>query len=224
VLSKAAPRTDWSQAAFPWLSVREVCIGNAGAVAMSVSFSGELAWELHIRNEQLKLAFSILWDAGQEFGMRPFGLNATESMRIEKGYRHWKADLITEFNPLESALGRFVKLDKDYIGKDALVEMQRSGPRRKFVSLLINTDEAPAHPGNSMVKDDHVIGTITSAAWGYRVGENLAMGFVEPEFSTIGSTFGVEIVGRVFPAEVCAECRYDPGYERVKTGSHTSPP
>ena len=217
LLAKAAPRTDWSREAFPWLSVRKVFIGNAEAMAMSVSFSGELAWELHVPNEQLKLAFFILWDAGREFDIKPFGLHATESMRIEKGFRQWKADLLTEFNPFESALDRFVKMDKEFIGRSALERMMDSGPRRAFVSMEIKTDEAPAQPGDCVVRDGRVIGTITSAGWGHRVGKNLAMGFIEPGYSKIGSTFEVEIVGRTFTAEACTGCLYDPEYTRVRS-------
>jgi len=217
LLARAAPRTNWSKEAFPWLNVRKVFIGSAEAVAMSISFSGELAWELHIPNEQLRLAFSVLWDAGQAFGIKPFGLYATESMRLEKGYRHWKADLITEYNPFDSALDRFVKLDKDFIGKNSLQKMHNFGPRRIFVSMEIDTIEAPAHPGASIVRDGQVIGTITSGAWGYRVGKNLAMGFVEPEFSEVGSTASVEIIGERFPAKVCAPCLYDPENAHVRS-------
>lgn len=216
VLTKAAPRTDWSKAAFPWLSVRKVFIGNAEAVAMSVSFSGELAWELHIPNAQLKLAFSILFAAGKEFGMKPFGLYATESMRLEKGYRHWKADLITEFNPFESALDRFVKLDKEFVGKTALLAMQASGPRRKFVSLVIDSVEAPAQPGDSIVENGRVIGTITSAAWGHRIGKNLAMGFVDPPFAEIGRRLEVEVIGEAVPAQVIEPCPYDAPHALVR--------
>ena len=217
LLSKAAPRTDFSKEAFPWLSVGKVYLGNAEAVAMSVSFSGELAWELHIPNEQLKLAFSVLWQAGQEFGLKPFGLMATEAMRLEKGYRHWKADLITEFNPFESCLERFVKMDKDFIGKAALEKMVEQGPRRKFVSMVIKTDAAPAHAGDSVVHKGRVIGTVTSAAWGHRVCKNIAMAFLDPEFSEVGSSVDVEIIGQTFAAEVCAPCLYDPDNTLVRS-------
>ena len=216
VLQTASPRTDWSKQAFPWLSVKSVYIGNAEAMAMSVSFSGELAWELHIPNEQLKLAFDILLKAGKPFGLEPFGLLATESMRIEKGYRHWKADLISEYNPYESSLERFVKIDKEFIGKQALVEMQALPPRRNFVSMVIDSNEAPAHPGDSIIKDGKIIGTITSAAWGHRVAKNLAMGFVDPAYSQIGAQFEIEIIGRSFTASVCEPCLYDPQTERVR--------
>ena len=216
LLSEAAPETDWSREAFPWLSARKAAIGAAEAVALSVSFSGELAWELHIPNEKLTGVFSILWEVGQAHGLRPFGLHATESMRIEKGYRHWKADLITEYGPFESGLERFVALDKDFVGKEALLQQHESGLRRQFVSMTIGTDEAPAQPGDSLVRDGRVVGTVTSAAWGHRVGKNLAMGFVDPDFAGIGSAFGVEIIGKVFPAEVCVPCLYDPGNRRVR--------
>ena len=166
IMQAAAPRTDWSREAFGWLQARHVFIGSAQAVAMSVSFSGELAYELHVPNEQLRLAYSVLRDVGEPFGLAGFGLYAVESMRLEKGYRHWKADLITEFNPFEAGLERFVKLDKDFVGKAALARMIEAGPRRMFVSMVIDTDHAPAHPGTSIRKDGKVVGTVTSASWG----------------------------------------------------------
>lgn len=209
LMSAASPQTDWSVSAFPWLSVRKILIGSVETVAMSVSFSGELAFELHIPNSGLKLAFDTLWQAGEVFGLKPFGLHATESMRLEKGYRHWKADLITEFNPVESGLQRFVDMEKEFIGKDALVKMQAEGSRREFVSLTIGTDKFPAHPGDSILADGKCVGTVTSAAWGHRVNENLAMGFVDPAFADADSKLEVLILNQKVPASVDAFCRYD---------------
>jgi len=216
VLARAAPRTDWSKNSFPWLSVRPVSIGNAEAVAMSVSFSGELAWELHIPNAQLYLAFRHLWSAGQEFGIKLFGLYATESMRLEKGFRHWKADLITEFNPIESRLDRFVDLEKPFVGKAGLEEMRTRGPRRQFVSMVLNSDEAPAQPGDSILADGRVVGTVTSADWGHRVGKNIAMGFVDPDHAEIGAKLTVEVIGEPVSARVCEPCLYDPSFDLVR--------
>lgn len=217
VLQTACPRTDWSANAFKWLTCQTVHIGHVKAIAMAVSFSGELAWELHIPNEQLAFAFEILWQAGEPFGMKPFGLHATESMRLEKGYRHWKADLISEFNPIESDLSRFVKLDKDFIGKDALAKMIDDEPRRNFVTLKLDNNEAPAHPGDSVIKNGKVVGTITSAGWGCRVNENLAMGFVDPD--AIDETSALEIlhVGMLSKAEIVDPCRYDPENRLVRS-------
>lgn len=214
VLQAAAPRSDWSADAFKWLTCQKVMIGHVEAVAMAVSFSGELAWELHIANEQLAQAFDLLWKAGEPFGIKPFGLMATESMRLEKGYRHWKADLITEFDPLESGLDRFVQMDKEFIGKQAVTA--RNAPRRSFVSLTIDNDKTPAHPGDSIVLDGKVVGTITSAGWGYRVGQNIAYAFVDPEVTT-RDDLSVQHVGQMSAVKIDDMCRYDPQNALVRS-------
>jgi dimethylglycine dehydrogenase len=216
LLATVAPRTAWSKEAFPWLSVKDVHLGNAEAVAMSVSFSGELAFELHIPLANARRAFDLLMDAGKAFGIRPFGLYATESMRLEKGFRHWKADLITEFDPFESGLSRFVDLGKTFVGRQVLDERMAKGRRRCFVTLDIDTALAPAHPGDSIVADGRVVGTVTSAAWGHRTRRNLATGFVDPDRSAQGTRLGVEIIGDVFPARVVEECVYDPEFKLLK--------
>lgn len=213
VLAAAAPRTDWSASGFPWLTCRRVRIGHVEALAMSVSFSGELAWELHVENEQLKAAFELLWAAGEPFRMKPFGLYATESMRLEKGYRHWKADLITEFNPYESGLTRFVDTGKEFIGKQALLAA-RDAPRRKFVSLELQTDVAPAQPGDSILSEGRVVGTVTSAGWGHRTGLNLALGFMDEDISNEG--IGVQVLGETVSASFGPICRYDEKNTRVR--------
>ena len=209
LLQSACPRTDWSKAAFPWLRCKPVSIGHVEAIAMSVSFSGELAWELHIPNEQLALAFDTLWEAGQKFGVVPFGLNATESMRLEKGYMHWKADLITEFNPLETGLSRFVNMEKEFIGKAALEKMVDDGERRRLVSLTIDCSDAPAQPGDSILMNGNVVGTITSAGFGYRTNQNLAFGFVDPNLAEDGTQLIVQHVDKQSTAKVGSLCRYD---------------
>lgn len=217
LLEVVAPETDWSKASFPWLSAKPAVIDNVEIIAMSVSYSGELAWELHIPNHQLLHAFQILWEAGQALGMKPFGLYAAESMRIEKGYRHWKADLITEYNPLECALDRFVRIEKEFVGKNALQDMRNAGMRRSFVSMEAKTDAAPAHPGASILKNGTAVGTVTSAAWGHRVGKNLAMGFVDPNLAEVGTVLAVEILGETIDAAVCEACQYDPDNVRVRS-------
>ena len=120
VLSMAA-RGDWSAASFPWLSARETFIGIAPATVMAVSCSGELAYEIHVPNASLYAAYLTLRRVGDAHGLRLFGSRAVESMRLEKGYLHWKSDILTEFDPFETSLDRFVRMDKpDFIGKAAL--------------------------------------------------------------------------------------------------------
>ena len=209
-----ASRGDWSAAAFPWLSVRRAHVGIAPAVVMSVSFSGELAYEIHVPMTQLRAAYDALRTAGERHGLRPFGSRAVESMRLEKGYRHWKADLVTEFTPFESGLARFVDLEKPaFVGKDALAAAEAN---RAFVSLEIDATHAPAQGGDSIVSDGRIVGTVTSAGWGHRVGKNLAMGFVEPAVADVGTRLRVEVVGEATDATVVPACLYDPTNERVR--------
>lgn len=216
VLSQASPRTDWSSKAFPWLTCQTVFLENAEAIAMSVSFSGELAFELHIPNEQLALAFETLMDAGEKFGIAPFGLHATESMRLEKGYRHWKADLITEFNPFESGLDRFVKMEKEFVGKSKLLEMQAKGPKRQFIAFRLDCDHAPAHPGDTILCGGQPAGTITSAGYGHRVTKNIAFGFVDTQFASEPTKFEIQLLGRLVKAEKIDLCQYDPENNLVR--------
>ncbi len=217
ILSHVSPHEDWSADGFRWLTARRVKIGPISVVAFAVSFSGELAWELHIRNEQLNLAFNLLREASKT-PLQLFGSYAVESMRLEKGYRHWKADLLTEYDPLESGLKRFVRMDKDFFGKDALLK-RGDNPKQRFVSLVVDCAEATAQPGDALLVDEQAVGSVTSAAFGHRVQKNLAMGFVDSAHAEIGSEVGVLILGKVYVAKVVDECLYDPEYALVRNSN-----
>lgn len=210
LLQSVSPRCDWSKAAFPWLQVRSMFIGHAEVIAMSVSFSGELAYELHIPNEQLYLVWSILNEAGKAFKLGYFGLYATESMRLEKGYRHWKTDLIVEHNPMESRLERFVDLNKpDFIGKSALLEQIERGPRKLFVQMTVDCDIAAAHVGDPVFAGAQQVGSVTSAGYGFRTAKNIAYAFVDPAQAEIGNQLSIGILGERYNATVVEPVLYD---------------
>ena len=217
VLSACA-RGDWSREAFPWLSVRECFIGFAPATVMGVSFSGELAYEIHVPNASLYAAYTALRAAGDPLGLRLFGARSVESMRLEKGFLHWKADILTEFDPFETGLERFVKMSKpDFIGKGALARRRDAGPHRKLVTLDVGCSHAPAHPGASVISDGQVAGTVTSGAWGHRVGRNLAYAFVLPELAEPGTVLQIDMLGDLHPAAVIAGGPYDPQHQRMRS-------
>ncbi|KMK66671.1 FAD-dependent oxidoreductase [Puniceibacterium sp. IMCC21224] len=216
VLSACA-RGDWLKAAFPWLSVRECFIGFAPATVLGVSFSGELAYEIHVPNASLYAAYLALRKAGETHGLKLFGARAVDSMRMEKGFLHWKADLITEFDPYETALDRFVKPEKgDFIGKAALLRRIEEGPRKKLVTLTVDATHAPAHGGASLMREGKVVGTITSGDWGHRVGMNLAYGFVDPDLAAPGTRVDLDHYGDMVAAEVIEASPYDPDYSRMQ--------
>ncbi|MGZ2259088.1 GcvT family protein [Roseobacter sp. A03A-229] len=213
----AVARGDWSRAAFPWLSVREAYIGIAPATVLGVSFSGELAYEIHLPNESLSAAYLALRAAGAQHGLRLFGARAVESMRLEKGFLHWKADLLTEFDPFETGLSRFVKLEKGaFIGKGALLARQAAGPTRKLVTLAIDSTEAPAQGGASVRHADQIVGAVTSAEWGHRTGLNLAYAFVTPEVAAVGTALTVDVLGAEVAAQVIDPVVYDPEHARLR--------
>ena len=213
----AVSRGDWSRDAFPWLSARECFIGFARATVLAVSFSGELAYEIHVPNAALYAAYLALREAGEAKGMKLFGARAVDAMRLEKGFLHWKADILSEFDPFETGLDRFVKLDKgDFIGRDALLKRHEEGPRRKLVTLAVACTHAPAPGGASLMREGDVVGTITSGGWGYRTGLNLAYAFVLPELAAPGTETSIDILGDPIPAKVIAPSPYDPDFARLR--------
>ena len=216
VLSAAA-RGDWSREAFPWLSAREAHVSIAPATILGVSFSGELAYEIHVPNESLHAAYLALRRAGEAHGLRLFGSRAVESMRMEKGFLHWKADILTEFDPFETGLDRFVRLGKTgFVGRQALLARVEAGPRRKLVTLAIDDEDAPAHAGASVRAGGGIVGTVTSGDWGHRTGLNLAYAFVDPAFAGTGTTLDLDSLGRSVPATIIEAGPYDPGFGRMR--------
>jgi len=212
----AASRGDWSTEGFPWLSAREAVIGVAPAVVMSVSFSGELAYEIHVPNAQLYAAYLALRQAGEAHGLTLFGARAVEAMRMEKGYLHWKADLLTEFDPFETGLDRFVRLSKpDFVGKSAL-EARRGQAVRSLVMLEIDSTQAPAHGGASVMSGGTMVGIVTSGAWGPRVDKNLAYAFVALAHAALGTRLTVDVIGTYVSARVIDRCSFDPEGTRFR--------
>ncbi|SDC22830.1 GcvT family protein [Ruegeria marina] len=215
VLSEVA-RGDWSAMAFPWLSVRRTHVGIVPAVVLAVSYSGEEAFEIHVPNAQLLSAYLCLRAAGEAHGLRLFGSRAIESMRLEKGYLHWKSELITEFDPYEAGLERFVDMGKGFVGKAALERRRAAGPRRQLACLALDTTTAPAHAGASVMHAGRVAGTVTSGDWGHRTGLNLALAYVEPDLSAVGTVLAVDVLGMVIDARVIPSSPFDPENRRLR--------
>lgn len=216
VLSTAA-RGDWSKAAFPWLSVREACIGFAPATVLNVSFSGELAYEIHVPNASLYAAYLALREAGKAFDIGLFGARAIDAMRMEKGFLHWKTDILTEFDPFETGIDRFVRLEKgDFIGKAALTERAKSAPSKRLVTLRIDSTTTPAHGGGSLMQGDTVVGTITSGDWGHRTGLNLAYAFMDAAVADVGQRLQLDLCGTLVDAEIIPQSPYDPEFTRMR--------
>ncbi|WP_366141729.1 glycine cleavage T C-terminal barrel domain-containing protein [uncultured Boseongicola sp.] len=213
---QAVSRADWSNAAFPWLSVRECFVGIAPATVMAVSFSGEWAYEIHVPSASLYAAYTALRDAGASHGFKLFGALAVESMRLEKGYLHWKTDILTEFDPFEAGLQRFVKIDKPaFVDQAALAKRAGRGPRKKLVTLTLHAKDAPAHGGASAMDGSGIVGTVTSAGWGHRTNQNISYAFVDPDCAQPGQPLSVDVLGSPVAARVVKRGFYDPEMAQV---------
>jgi len=211
LLAAVSRRTKWGQIDFPWLSAQSCFIGHVEALAIAVSYSGEQAFELHVPNAQLYAAYEVLTQAGEVLGLSHFGMYAIDSMRMEKGYGHWKGDFITEFNPIEAGLERFVDMSKEFPGKAGLQAQVAAGNRKQRVILEIDSAFAPAQPGEGIFLDGKPVGSITTAAWGHRTQKNLAIAYIDPQHAAEGSVLEVLLIGQAATATVCEPCLFDPG-------------
>jgi dimethylglycine dehydrogenase len=184
--------------------------------ALRVSYVGELGWELHHPMTQMEKLYDALMDAGKEFDIANFGLYAVNAMRLEKGYKAWGSELTTEITTVEAGLDRFVKLDKEFIGKEVVLKRMQSGGDIQLVYVAVDAADADV-AGNEPVYDgDRIIGITTSGAYGYRVEQSVAFAYVEPKYAAPGSSFDIAILGERRRATVQAEPLYDPKNERMR--------
>jgi dimethylglycine dehydrogenase len=211
-------RADLSNAAFPWLSVQMIDIGYTKAIAGRVNYVGELGWELHVPVEHVLSVYDLLWAAGEPLGVADFGLYAMDSLRLEKCYRSWKADLTTEYTPAMASLDRFVKIDKPggFIGQEALRREALTGPAERFVPLLVDATDADAAAVSIVYQGDKVVGLVTSGGYGYRLRQSIALAYVRTDLAVPGTKLEVEILGERRPAVVAREPLYDPENARLR--------
>ncbi len=209
---------DLSNATFPWLSARRINIGFAEAHAMRVNFVGELGFELHHPMEMQNAIFDAVMEAGEEFGIKPFGIRAMMSMAIEKSYRLIPRELSIEYTAYKSGLDRFVHPNKgDFLGRDALVKAHAEGDKWKYVTMEVDgiTDADPR--GNEPIwNGEELVGRATSGGYGWRVGKSLALAMVQPEHGAEGAELEIQILGERKRATVVPESPYDPENTRLR--------
>ncbi len=211
-------RADLSNEAFPWLSVRTIEIGYTKALAVRVNYVGELGWELHLPTEHLLSVYDLLFDAGQQFGISDYGLYAMDSLRLEKCYRSWKADLTTEYTPFMASLDRFVRLEKagGFIGQEALKIEAVAGPKERFVPLIVDATDSDAAAVSIVYHRDQPVGLVTSGGYGYRINKSIALAYVRTDLAVAGQELHIDILGSRRKAVVGREPLFDPENLRLK--------
>jgi 4-methylaminobutanoate oxidase (formaldehyde-forming) len=212
VLSSLTP-SDLSNEAFPYMSLREITVGDVPVRALRVTYVGELGWELYCPTEYGLGLWRALWDAGEPQGMVAAGYRAIDSMRLEKGYRVWGADITPDETPDEAGLGFCVKLDKEFIGREALEAAQ---PKTKLCCLVLE-DPLSVALGNEPVRcEGEIRGRVTSGGYGYTVERSIAYAHLPPALAEPGTAVELEIFGEWVGGEVAREPLFDPKGERIR--------
>ncbi|XDA99281.1 FAD-dependent oxidoreductase [Sulfitobacter sp. LCG007] len=210
----AEPSTVLSNKRFPWLSVRDIELGMVPVRAIRVAYTGELGWELHHPIEMQNHLFDALMAAGEDHGMKLVGARAQNWLRQEKSYRAFGSELGRDATPLEADLPRFVDLDKEFHGKQALID---TGVRSKCVTLLIDGPEDADPWGREALYDgEERVGRLTSGGYSVHFARSIGMGYVKPELATAGTKLKVRMFDQLWDAEVVEDSPYDPKNETIR--------
>ena len=204
---------------FPFMRSAWLDIAGVRALALRVSFTGDLGWELHCETQDQAKLYEALLTAGQDLGARPVGSRALMSLRIEKGYGSWSREYSPEYWPQEVGLERLCKLDKDFLNKSAAVAKLEKSAREELVILHledadVTASNADATGGEPIFKDGVGIGRVTSGAYGYTVGMSLALGFVKG--AAAGDEVDVMVLGKPHKARILAEPPFDAGGKTLR--------
>ncbi len=214
---------DLSNDAFPFGTSREIDLGYARVRATRISYVGELGWELYVPTEFAPGVFDVILEDGAAHGLHLAGYHALNSLRIEKGYRHWGHDITNEDTPLESGLGFTVKWDKagGFIGREALDEYRNAPLKRRLVQFRLEDPEPMLYHEEPIWREGVRVGRTTSGMYGHTLGGSVGLGYVEHpegvdhEFMASGN-FELEVAGKRFAAAASLRPMYDPTGEKIK--------
>jgi 4-methylaminobutanoate oxidase (formaldehyde-forming) len=211
-------RDDISNNAMPYLHAKAIQINGVDIWAQRVSYVGELGWELYIPTERATVVWDALLKAGQEFGIEVGGYKVLDSLRLEKGYRYYTADVTQLETPYEAGLGFCVDLDKgEFIGREALVRQKQEGLKRKLCSLVLDGDEfTQIYGGEVIYHAGKIISRVRSGGYGYTLKKNILYAYLPVELAKSGTRLEVDLIEGSFPGEVTATVLFDPKGERVR--------
>ena len=222
-LLQAVTAEDVSNRAFPYLTARRLTVGFVPAFAIRISYVGELGWEIYAPTEYGLTLWDSLWRAGQALGVTALGGGAFDSLRLEKGYRLWGADIHSEYNPYEAGIGFAVRVNKgDFSGRAALLRAKQEGIARKLTCLTVD-DDTVMMGKEPILSDGEVVGFVTSANYGYTVGKSIVYGYLPLELSVAGRQVEVQYFGERHSATVVREPLFDPDMMRLKDLPGASP-
>jgi glycine cleavage system aminomethyltransferase T/glycine/D-amino acid oxidase-like deaminating enzyme len=209
---------DVTNEGFPYLAARELTVNHVKVLAVRISYVGELGWELYCPADDGARFWDIVWEAGQEHGAVAAGTTAQDSLRLEKGYRLWGADIHTEYNPLQAGLGFAVDMDKgEFIGREALVDARSAGVRSRLRCMTLDDPSRIVMGKEPIWLDGKIAGYVTSAGFGYSIGQSIALGYLPVAGSKPGGRVEIEYFGERLPATLRSMPLFDPNNKRLRS-------
>jgi glycine cleavage system aminomethyltransferase T/glycine/D-amino acid oxidase-like deaminating enzyme len=200
---------------FPYMRAGELAVGPVPCTALRVTYVGELGWELYCPMEFALRLWDELWAAGREHGLVAGGYRAIDSLRLEKGYRVWGADVTPDETPYEAGLGFAVKLDKgEFVGRDAL--LTAAEPERRLCCLVLADPRSVALGSEPVRVEGEIVGRVTSGGYGYTVERSIAYAYLPAAAAEPDTAVEVEIFGEWVAGDVVREPLFDPEGERIR--------
>ncbi len=217
LLSRVA-RGDVSNAAMPFMSARQMEVGLNDAYIQRVTYTGDLGYEIYVPAARQRALFSTLMEAGEDLGIRPFGMRAMMSLRLEKSFGSWLREFKPDYMPAETGLDRFVGYNKpaDFIGKAAAAEEKAAGPQRRLCTFVVDASDADVWADEPIWKDGNVVGFVTSGGYAHFVEKSVAIGFLPVDLIDEGQQVQIEILGEMCDAFLVADALFDPKGERMR--------
>ena len=223
LLTQLSP-DDLSNEAFPFAAVREIGVAGAPVYALRVTYVGELGYELHVPVEYARNVYDAITAAGGEHGLANAGYRAIESLRLEKGYRAWGADIGPDYTPLEAGLGWAVKFKsgQDFLGRDALLAAREKPLTRRLACFTVDDPDVVLLGRETIYRNGERAGWLSSAGWGYTVGKNIGYGYVRNRSGVDRAyledgAYELEVATERVPCSLHMQPLYDPRMARIKT-------
>lgn len=218
-LLQRVTRADVSNEVFPFLSIKEIDVGQCQAIVQRVSYTGDRGYEIYVPAHHQVALYQILTEAGKDMGLRPFGMRAMMSLRLDKSFGSWMREFKPDYTPLETGLDRFVDYNKevDYIGKQAALAEKENGVARKLCTFIVDTKDADVDAYEPIWHSGEVVGFATSGGYSHHAKKSIAFGFLPVELIEEGRQVEIEILGEMIPATLYSEPLFDPRNEYLRS-------
>ena len=211
-------RSDVSNAALPFLAVRQMEVGRCSAIVQRISYTGDLGYEIYVPLEQQVALLLAIEAAGADLQLRPFGMRAMMSLRLEKSFGSWLREYKPDFTAQETGLDRFIDYSRnsEFIGRAAVLEERERQPERRLCTFVVDADDADCWADEPIWHDDQVVGFVTSGGFAHFVERSVALGFMPCALIEDGQAVEIEILGERRAAKLTVQPLLDPQGQRMR--------